>query len=194
MRPPPTKRAPVPSANSEVASLPPVFGSCFFFSAFFAAFFSAFFSAFFASAFRAGGGAGAGLGAGAGAALGAGAGAGAAFGAGAGAGAGAALGAAAADAACLTSCTHSVDPLGLVVMVEPFSSNSNSSVSELASIKSVTLCIAALAGGLYRSALVSVAPTARDLERLINFAALAFLLVLLLNLCEGRRGGNQHYR
>src|SRR5215217_2028957 len=56
------------------------------------------------------------------------------------------------------------------------------------------LRVAALAGGLYRSALVSVAPTARDLERLINFAALAFLLVLLLNLCEGRRGGNQHYR
>src|SRR5215217_111300 len=129
MRPPPTKRAPAPSANSEVASLPLVFGSCFFFSAFFAAFFSAFFApAFFASAFRAGGGAGAGLGAGAGAAL------------GTGAGAGAALGAAAADAAWLTSCTHSVDPLGLVVMVEPFSSNSNSSVSELASIKSVTLC------------------------------------------------------
>src|SRR5215218_3122425 len=50
------------------------------------------------------------------------------------------LGAAAADAAWLTSCTHSVDPLGLVVMVEPFSSNSNSSVSELASIKSVAPC------------------------------------------------------
>src|SRR5215217_3031551 len=56
------------------------------------------------------------------------------------------------------------------------------------------LRVAALGGALYRSALVSVAPTARDLERLINFAALAFLLVLLLNLCEGRRGGNQHYR
>src|SRR5215216_6703888 len=122
-RPPPTNRAPAPSANSEAALVPPVFGSCFFFSAFFSAFFAA---------FRAGGGAGAGLGAGAGA------GAGAAFGAGA--GAGAALGAAAADAAWLTSCLHSVDPLGLVVIVEPFSSNSNSSVSELASIKSVAPC------------------------------------------------------
>src|SRR5215216_4898222 len=111
MRPPPTKRAPAPSANSEAALVPPVFGSCFFFSAFFSAFFAA---------FRAGGGAGA------------------AFGAGA--GAGAALGAAAADAAWLTSCLHSVDPLGLVVIVEPFSSNSNSSVSELASIKSVAPC------------------------------------------------------
>src|SRR5919112_657862 len=77
-------------------------------------------------------GAGAGLGAGAGAAFGAGA--GAAFGAGA--GAGAAL--PAADAAWLTSCTHSVELPGLLVMLEPLSSNSKSSASESDSITSVT--------------------------------------------------------
>src|SRR5215210_8589092 len=64
-RPPPTSRAPAPSANSEAALLPPVGGSAFF----------------------SGAGAGAAFGAGAGAAFGAGAGAGAAALGGGGAGA-----------------------------------------------------------------------------------------------------------
>src|SRR5215204_945639 len=69
-RPPPTNRAPAPSANSEAALVPPVFGSAFFFSAFGAL-------------------AGAAFGARVGAAFaGAGVGAGAAFGGGGGAGAG----------------------------------------------------------------------------------------------------------
>src|SRR5215211_5808484 len=74
-RPPPTNRAPAPSANSEAALVPPVFGSAFFFSAF---------GALAGAAFGAGAGAafaGAGVGAGAGAAFG-----------GGGGGAGAALG------------------------------------------------------------------------------------------------------
>src|SRR5215208_6485361 len=70
-RPPPTNRAPAPSANSEAALVPPVFGRAFFFSAFGAGAGAAF----------------AGAGVGAGAAFGGGAGAGAAFGGGAGAGA-----------------------------------------------------------------------------------------------------------
>src|SRR5215208_3961916 len=63
-RPPPTNRAPAPSANSEAALVPPVFGSAFFFSAFGAGAGAAF----------------AGAGVGAGAALGGGGGAGAALG------------------------------------------------------------------------------------------------------------------
>src|SRR5215211_5920936 len=73
-RPPPTNRAPAPSANSEAALVPPVFGSAFFFSAF---------GALAGAAFGAGVGAGAafaGAGVGAGAAFGGGGGAGAALG------------------------------------------------------------------------------------------------------------------
>src|SRR5918999_1190322 len=62
-RPPPTSRAPAPSANSEAAPLPPDFGSSFFFSSIFGA------------------GAGAGAGGGAGAALGGGGGGGGSHGA-----------------------------------------------------------------------------------------------------------------
>src|SRR5215213_8862740 len=71
-RPPPINRAPAPSANSEAALVPPVFGSAFFFSAF---------GALAGAAFGAGAGAAfAGAGVGAGAALGGGGGAGAALG------------------------------------------------------------------------------------------------------------------
>src|ERR687890_1294415 len=71
-RPPPTNRAPAPSANSEAALVPPVFGSAFFFSAF---------GALAGAAFGAGAGAAfAGAGVGAGAAFGGGGGAGAALG------------------------------------------------------------------------------------------------------------------
>src|SRR5215217_2036649 len=71
-RPPPTSRAPAPSANSEAALVPPVFGSAFFFSAF---------GALAGEAFGAGAGAAfAGAGVGAGAAFGGGGGAGAALG------------------------------------------------------------------------------------------------------------------
>jgi hypothetical protein len=87
-KPPATRSAPAPSANSDAVPLPPVLGNSFFSSA------------FFASAFRAGGdggGAGAGGGGGAGAAFGAGGGGGA--GAALGGGGGVVLGAAAAEAA-----------------------------------------------------------------------------------------------
>src|SRR5215204_6367489 len=60
-RPPPTNRAPAPSANSEAALVPPVFGSAFFFSAF-GALAGAAFGAGAGAAFGGGGGAGAALG------------------------------------------------------------------------------------------------------------------------------------
>src|SRR5215212_8440326 len=69
-RPPPTSRAPAPSANSEAALVPPVFGSAFFFSAFGALAGAAFAGAGAGAGAAFGGGAGAAFGGGAGAALG----------------------------------------------------------------------------------------------------------------------------
>src|SRR5918992_1087088 len=57
-----------------------------------------------------------------------------------------------------------------------------------------TLAVAALADTLNGRTLVSVTAATGNLNRLVNLAALAFLLVLLLDLRQSGRRGYQHHR
>src|ERR687894_1259441 len=57
-----------------------------------------------------------------------------------------------------------------------------------------TLAVAALADTLNGRTLVSVTAATGNLKRLVNLAALAFLLVLLLDLRQSGRGSERHHR
>src|SRR5215218_4182830 len=159
-RPPPTNRAPAPSANSEAALVPPVFGSAFFFSAF---------GALVGAAFGAGAGAAfAGAGVGAGAAFGGGAGAGAAFGGGG--GGGAALGGSGSHGALATT------PPALASIIPSLHSASAFAPPALASL---ALASATTAGSSWaRAGEAASRATASIAASIISFLKLTYLLLL----------------